>query len=241
MRSVVTVDANRVLGVDACKGGWVGVALRAGCFEGAYLAPTVAELATEAAAGGSGQPLDVIGIDMAVGLADTTVRQADVLARARVGRLASSVFVIPVRAAVELETFADAVAVQRRLTGRGISIQAHGLRVKLLEVDAWVRGTPPAKRVVEIHPELAFATLQGAPLVLNKRAWGGMTRRRQLLAGAGIDLPDDLGPVGRVGIDDVLDAAAVAWSAQRVATGRAQHLPDPPEQFSDGLDAAVWF
>jgi predicted RNase H-like nuclease len=238
-------QSDPVLGVDACKGGWVGVTLREGSFAGAYSAPTIAELTVAATAGGGGEagpgsPLRVIGIDMAVGLADTTVRQADLLARTRVGRLASSVFVIPVRAAVELADFADAVACQRRLTGAGISIQAHGLRVKLLEVDAWVRaGT--ASRVVEIHPEVAFAALNQAPLTLNKRAWGGMTQRRRLLADAGIEIPDDLGPVGRVGIDDVLDAAAVAWSAGRVANGQARCLPDPPERFSDGLDAAVWF
>jgi predicted RNase H-like nuclease len=234
---VATDDEPRVLGVDACKGGWVGIALRAGRYDGALFAPTVVALAEEAAIGGDPA---VIGIDMAVGLADTTLRQADRLARARVGRLASSVFALPVRTAVESATFAEAVILHRELTGGGISLQAYGLRAKLLEVDAWVR-SQPGPRVVEVHPEVAFAALNGRPLTLNKRAWGGMTLRRRLLADAGIDLPDDLGPVGRVGIDDVLDAAAVAWTARRVAAGEAQSLPDPPERFSDGLDAAVWF
>jgi predicted RNase H-like nuclease len=43
-----------------------------------------------------------------------------------------------------------------------------------------------------------------------------------------------------VGVDDVLDAAAVAWTAVRVARGVARHLPDPPERFSDGIDCAIW-
>jgi len=230
-------DEPRVLGVDACKGGWVGVALRAGHFDRALFAPTIRALAEEASTGGA---RGVIGIDMAVGLADAGIRQADRLARARVGRLASSVFLLPVRAAVEAPGFAEASVLHRSLTGAGLSLQAYGLRVKLLEVDSWVRSRP-GPRVVEVHPEVAFATLRGRPLTLNKRAWGGMTLRRRLLADAGIELPDDLGEVGRVGIDDVLDAAAVAWTAHRVATGRAQCLPDPPERFSDGLDAAVWF
>lgn len=226
-----------MVGVDACKGGWVGVALRGGRFERALFAPTVVALVEAAAEGG--QPA-VVGIDMAVGLADASLRQADRLARARVGRLAPSVFMLPVRAAVEAPSFAEAVVVHRKLTGAGLSLQAYGLRTKLLEVDAWVRSRPPA-RVVEVHPEVAFAALGGRPLRLNKRSWGGMTERRRLLADAGIELPDGLGEVGRVGIDDVLDAAAVSWSAQRVAAGQAQCVPDPPERFSDGLDAAVWF
>lgn len=234
---VAAVDQPRVLGVDACKRGWVGVALSGGRFERAWFATTVVSLADMAAAGGAPA---VIGIDMAVGLADASLRQADRLARARVGRLGSSVFMLPVRAAVESPTFAEAAARHRAVTGGGISLQAYGLRTKMLEVDSWVRSRP-GPRVVEVHPEVAFAALNGRPLSLNKRAWGGMTQRRRLLADAGIELPDDLGEVGRVGIDDVLDAAAVAWTAHRVATGQAQCLPDPPERFSDGLDAAVWF
>lgn len=230
-------DGPRVLGVDACKKGWVGVALCAGRFDAASFATTVVELAETFAAAGSPA---VIGIDMAVGLADAGLRQADLLARARVGRLASSVFVLPVRAAVEAPSFSEAAVVHRKLAGGGVSLQAYGLRTKMLEVDAWVRSRP-GPRVVEVHPEVAFAALNGRPLTLNKRAWGGMTQRRRLLADAGIEIPDDLGEVGRVGIDDVLDAAVVAWSAHRVATGQAQCLPDPPQRFSDGLDAAVWF
>jgi predicted RNase H-like nuclease len=37
----------------------------------------------------------------------------------------------------------------------------------------------------------------------------------------------------------VLDAAAAAWSARRVAAGTAVLLPDPPEVFSDGWPAAI--
>ena len=42
------------------------------------------------------------------------------------------------------------------------------------------------------------------------------------------------------GVDDVLDAAVVARTAQRVASGEARPLPDPPETFSDGIPCAIW-
>ena len=44
----------------------------------------------------------------------------------------------------------------------------------------------------------------------------------------------------QVGVDDVLDAAAVAWTARRVAAGAARRLPAEPERFSDGVDCAIW-
>ena len=61
------------------------------------------------------------------------------------------------------------------------------------------------------------------------------------LQAQGFDLSGELGPLGwHAGVADVLDAAAVAWTAMRVATGRAHSLPDPPEVFSDGWPAAIW-
>jgi predicted RNase H-like nuclease len=45
---------------------------------------------------------------------------------------------------------------------------------------------------------------------------------------------------GASGLDDVYDAAAMAWTARRVARGEAVSLPDPPEVFSDGIPSAIW-
>ncbi|GIE10469.1 hypothetical protein Afe05nite_23090 [Paractinoplanes ferrugineus] len=92
-----------------------------------------------------------------------------------------------------------------------------------------------------MHPELSFAALAGAPLPDSKRTWSGVHHRRRLLAEAGIHLPDDLGTPGRqAAVDDILDAAAAAWSALRVANGTATSLPCPPEAHADGWPAAIW-
>ena len=40
-------------------------------------------------------------------------------------------------------------------------------------------------------------------------------------------------------LDDVLDAAAAAWSAQRIAMSTAQSLPNPPEVV-EGRPIAIW-
>jgi predicted RNase H-like nuclease len=253
----------RVLGIDACKAGWVGV-LRTDGKVTAFVASTIEQLVKQAEHSGSAtaggdsasataggdrlgddfgseppEPLDVVAIDMPIGLPDTAPRKADLLARAAIGRLSSSVFTTPVRAALQAPTHSEAVLINRELTGQGLSIQAYGLRAKLFEVDEWIgRATT---RVVEVHPEVSFAYLAGAPLTVRKSTWAGAERRRALLAAAGIPLAGELGLAGlAVGVDDVLDAGAAAWSALRVAQGQAVSLPNPPETFTDGRPAAIW-
>jgi predicted RNase H-like nuclease len=145
----------------------------------------------------------------------------------------------PVREALLAADHATASAINRRLTGHGISIQAFALKPKLLEVEQWARAA--AVRVVEVHPEVCFARLAGAPLTARKSSWAGTEQRRALLAGAGIRLAGDLGPAGALAaVDDVLDAGAAAWAARRVRSGDARPLPDPPEVFSDGWPCAIW-
>ncbi len=229
------VTGSRVLGADACRAGWVGIALSD---EGvaAYVHAEIAGLVALAAAA---EPLAMVGIDIPIGLADAGLRQADLLARKAAGPRWASVFVTPVRAAVELDDYQQACDVNRQLAGCGISRQAFNLREKIIQVDRWLQQAP--FRVVEVHPELCFGELAGAPLADAKSTWAGATGRRELLAAEGIVLTGDLGLAGRqVGVDDVLDAAAVAWTARRVAAGIARRLPAEPERFSDGVDCAIW-
>jgi predicted RNase H-like nuclease len=227
--------ALRVLGVDACRAGWVAIAWSGGEIR-AYVHDDIASIVAATTADG---PLQVIGIDMPIGLADSTIRQADLLARRAAGARWPSVFMTPVRAALAMPEHSDASALNRRLTGSGISRQAFNLREKIRQVDKWLTHAPCT--VAEVHPELSFAALAGAPLTDSKSTWAGAVRRRQLLADAGIEVCGDLGLSGRqAGVDDVLDAAAVAWTASRVARGTARCVPDPPERFSDGIACAIW-
>jgi predicted RNase H-like nuclease len=225
-----------VLGADACPVGWVGVVLSGGRVR----AVVHAEIGGLVATASGGAPLDAIAIDIPIGLADSGPRQADLLARKAAGPRHASVFLTPVRAALAADTYAAALSASRELTGSGISSQAYRLRAKILQVDRWRQETLTSP-VVEAHPELSFAAMAGAPLRDSKSTWAGAVRRRQLLADRGIELDGDLGLSGlRVGVDDVLDAAAVAWTARRVADGSALRLPSEPERVSDGVDCAIW-
>ncbi|MGC9670602.1 DUF429 domain-containing protein [Planosporangium sp. 12N6] len=224
----------RVLGVDACRAGWVAVELRDGVFAGAHLHLALAELLDAA-----GEPA-AVGVDIPLGLLDTGWRRADTLAAGRLGPRRSSVFRVPPRAVWEIEPYAAANAYCRTLPGgAGFSVQAYGLRAKLLEANACADSG--RYRLYEVHPEVSFATLAGAHLPYPKHTWAGHALRRRLLDGAGIAVPDDLGAAGRAGPDDVLDAAAAAWSAHRIATGRGGSLPDPPEVNERGQRLAIWY
>jgi predicted RNase H-like nuclease len=124
-----------VLGVDACKSGWIGIALSEGMLN-AHSATGIGDLVEEASSGGLP---DVIAVDIPIGLPDTGRRQADVLVRKAVGPLRASVFMTPVRPALEAPDYASAAGLRRRLAGEGISRQAFALQPKILQVDQWVR------------------------------------------------------------------------------------------------------
>jgi predicted RNase H-like nuclease/AcrR family transcriptional regulator len=223
-----------VLGVDGCPGGWVGAVLVPGAPRPrVVVAPTI-ELLVETVR--ADVDIQVVGIDIPIGLPDSTVRQADVLARRSLPGRASSVFTTLTRSAYLAPDRASADAVNRGLSGQGVGAQAFALRATILEVDAWL-GTRPTVDVGEVHPEVSFRAMTGASLP-GKRSAEGRQGRLDALAAVGINRPSVLTGSGYAA-DDVLDACAVAWSAHRRASGDARWLPDPPEVFSDGIRAAI--
>jgi predicted RNase H-like nuclease len=181
----------------------------------------------------------VVAIDIPIGLPDDGRRLADTLASAELGQRHSSLFITPIRAALSAQNLATANVISREVTGSGVSAQAFALRVKVLEVDEWAPRAPT--RVVEVHPELSFATMAGHVMEWGKRTPEGRAHRLAQLSSIGLDLAPFLGarPAG-VAQDDLLDAAAAAWSAARVAAGTASSRPDPPQRFHDGWPAAIW-
>jgi predicted RNase H-like nuclease len=225
-----------VVGVDGCRSGWVGVVLVPGHPAVGVLGATIATL-VEAASAAAGS-VQAIGIDMPIHPPEAGYRQADVAARAHLGRKASSIFPTPARSVLDAPSYADACAVARALDGRAISRQAWALRAKILEVGAWLPVS--ACPVYEVHPEVSFSLLTGAPSLAGKRSAAGSAARRRALSAAGIVAPTDLAEARGVAADDVLDAAVVAWSVRRIAAGRARSFPDPPERLPDGRLDAIW-
>jgi len=215
-----------VLGVDGARGGWVGVRLGDAltCLFDVTLAALV-----EAAA-----PVALVAVDMPIALVVDGTRSAEDEVRHLLGPRRSSLFQSPCLGALDFADgdYAGANAWSKATVGRGLSKQAWFLVPKIREVRAVEAASPVPVR--EAMPELSFAAMAGGvPLPHPKTTWAGQAGRRRLLAEHGIELPDDPGPAGRVAPDDLLDAAAVAWTARRIAGGTAACAPadgDPAER-----------
>ena len=168
--------------------------------------------------------LAALAVDMPMGLPDDGPRACDLAARRRLGVRRSSVFPTPVRAALGAPTYVEALARSRAACGRGLSRQAFNLLAKMAELDAVIR--PDLQdRVVEAHPEMAFARLAGGPCLHPKRTPEGRAERLALLDRAGLG---DLAALRLPGAapDDILDAAALTLTAARVRDGEVERLGD---------------
>ena len=231
-----------VAGVDGCRAGWV-VVLSGGRETTVRVVPRFSEIAKVAAGA------VVLGVDMPIGLLNRAVpggRDCDRRARRLLGRRACCVFTPPVRSALVARNYARALAVNRRSSAArlGISIECFGLFAKLREVDAALRRRPAlARRVREVHPELAFREMARAPAGLPpKRSPVGRAERLALLERCFPDVhAAAAAPPRGAAADDVIDAHAVCWSAARIAARRAVCLPEHPGRDARGLPMAIWY
>jgi predicted RNase H-like nuclease len=206
-----------VLGVDGWRAAWVGALLEGRSVTLLALADVAAVLAVP--------DVEVVGIDMPIGLSEDGVRACDVAARRRLGRAGSSVFPAPVRAVLRARDYAEARRLSVEATGgRSLSAQSFQLVRSIAALDDAL-GDPPLGHVVEVHPELAFRALDdrvGDP----KSGARGQAQRIRALEPV-VDVLDALaGAPPGVPLVDALDACAAAWSARRVADGAAECVGD---------------
>ncbi len=209
-----------VLGIDGTKSGWVALRLN---METHHVEGFTYK--TLASAVRDHKDASVIAVDMPIGLPSFAnwPRRADIAARANVGPRRSSVFVVFPLETFHAESYAAAVDMCHAAARQGISRQAYALGPKILEVAEVVAEDD---RIHEVHPEVSFATIRGAPLGYSKKTWAGFHERMRLLADQRLDVPAELGSAGLASVDDVLDAAAAAWSAARIAAGKASWMPE---------------
>ncbi len=230
-----------VAGVDAAKGGWVmAVTVTT---PGAPVAfsvwPSFAGVWAEARF----QGLLAVGVDMPIGLPGQDLRRSDIEARELLGPRRSSLFWTPPLCALNAADHTEANRLSRGGTSRGLSIQAFHLLPKVREVRAVLTPedlAPEARpQAAEVHPETSFAVLAGQPMSVSKRQSAGQAERMAALA----KKFDNLGtaPPSLPGAtpDDLLDAAAAAWTARRMATGTAMVL-GPEETDATGYPMAIW-
>ncbi len=185
-----------------------------------------------------------VAVDMPIGLPDVPApggREADRAARRVLGRRAVSVFSPPARVVLDATRWED-------VRGRGMTLQGFHLLPRIREVDALMTAEAQ-RRIVEAHPELAFARLSGAPMRGNKKRPEGRAERLDALArdprlppldeAALRGLRRPLRGAG-VAMDDLVDAVALTVTAAHIARGQGRRLPADPPRDARGLSMEVW-
>lgn len=217
---VLVEPLTRIAGVDGCRAGWIAMVK-----DGASIEPRLCASDEELLALFS--TCAVVAIDIPIGLAENGPRSCDHHARRFLGRRASSVFPAPLRPLLALRDFAEANRVSRDLQKRGISKQGFAIVPKVAQIDRLLQRHRQLRgRVYEVHPEVSFAAWNGhEPIAASKHSKEGLAARRELaMAHFGEDVL--LSIPKHAGEDDVLDALAALWTAERILAGRARDLGD---------------
>ncbi len=172
------MSGERVLGVDGCRGGWIGVVLERGAEPMIVAARTVAEVVDRAS------PVAAIGIDIPIHLNENADRPCDSAARRALSPHGSRIFNAPVLAVLRAESYAEASDVSLGLLGKRISKQTWNLVPKIAEVEAWLPSA--ACPAYEVSPELSFAAMSGHVIATTKKSREGRALRTHALAEQGI-------------------------------------------------------
>lgn len=241
-----TMASSLVAGVDGVRGGWVMAvtAVADGSTVEFSLWDTLGNLWAEAMA----RDLLVVGFDMPVGLPGAERRTADVAARELLGARRSSLFWTPPLCTLDAPDHAEANLRSRRRTERGLSAQTFALMPKIRELRTALApedfGPAARPRAAEVHPESSFVRLGGAPMESSKHKLAGLQERSAALAGvfpniAEAALLTPLSGPSEPGLDDLLDAAAAAWTARRILSGHAECL-GAGEHDETGYPMHIW-
>lgn len=245
-RTVGSLDSSGagccVAGVDGCRAGWIGLTRCAAEPPQAWLEPTATALVAVLQA--LRPRPQVVLIDIPIGLPSAGRRGCDQLARERLGPRRSSVFPAPIRPMLAAASWEQACQIGDAVEGRRLSRQAWNITARVSEVDGLLQQRPPLRGWLrEVHPELSFLAMAGAPLAQAKRTAAGRAQRLELIAAAfGVDAFADLrGRFRRSAVadDDLLDAFAALWSAERLLRGQALVLPPEPEWDATGLSMEI--
>lgn len=222
------------VGVDGCRAGWIAVGRDGDGRIHARCTATAAELFDTAP-----RP-DLVAIDVPIGLPDEGPRGCDQEARRLLGPRRSSVFSAPLRGVLAARSWDEACAIRRRVESKAMSKQAWGIVAKIREVDELLQREPALRgRIREVHPEVCFRAWRGAVMPHSKKTAAGRRDRRELVddhfGSRAFDSVRAVFPKKSVADDDVIDAFAALWSAERILRGEAIALPAQPMRDATGV------
>ena len=225
-----------VAGIDGCPAGWLYVAIDG---SGDFRFEAVRRFGQAIEALGNA---DLVLVDIPIGLPGKgqRARNCDVEARRAISPRGSTLFPAPARAATVASSYEEACAANRRELGVGLSRQCWGIVPKIREVDRFMRRPVSRPPVREMHPEVAFWSLNGnRPLLESKKSVAGLGARLAILADYFEGAEDCFAACESafrrrdVARDDIVDAMAGAVTALQAP--RLSTFPARPELDSAGL------
>ena len=200
------------IGVDGCRGGWIACVLNHGEFRFERF-DSLEQLVSHY------PEFDAFLIDMAVGLRSSADQlRPDDLARKELGQKSSSIFPIPCRQAVYADSEEEQKQTNIRILGKSLSKQTVHIIPKIKELDEYLSLHPEYKnRILESHPEVDFARLNGSVVMTRKKEYPGFSDRaailKRYLPGKDLSGMWEMAKKLKCNPDDLLDAACLAVTA----------------------------
>jgi len=221
------------IGVDGCSAGWVAVQFDDDSYEDTNLYENIQELWTA-----HSDSAEQILIDVPIGLWENSnaKRPCDDAARKKLSpKRHSSVFPVPVRAAVHKASYEDAKETQEKRTDGSLGVQSWSIADKIAELDVFLRETEPDAigTIREAHPEICFWALNDKSATEYSKTGqpaAAFWERIEILEAIDSSIVDIVRDAAinldaKVGNDDIIDAFALALTASR-KTGPVHTLPD---------------
>ena len=222
------------IGVDGCRGGWIAAVLDHGEFR-LERYDSISSIVNVYPA------FDAFMIDMAIGLRNSAEqKRPDHDAKIELGAKASTVFPIPSREAVYAEGEEAQKEANKRTLGKSLAKQSLAIIPKIRELDEFLNEHSEYKnRILESHPEVAFARLNGSVVMSRKKEEPGLSVRGHILSEY-LDKNDLSGLYDKAkelecGQDDLIDAICLAVTGAMHAHGQTETLPEEPEKDEKGL------
>ncbi len=231
-----------VAGADGCPAGWL-VVFRS--INGQSPRAQIFERITEAFKQ-QDRP-KILAVDIPIGLmtiSHTGGRCADIEARKELSLRKSSIFPPPSRPVLKARSPAEAKKIEKSNSDppKSLAKQVINLLDKIRELDAIAAAYSGI--IFECHPEVSFwAMNKKAEMSLPKRKLVGFEERCKILAKNKYDrsfLTRRVGSYKEHSRDDLADACAAAWTAERIFKHEAIRFPAKPEADDCGLDMAIW-
>lgn len=229
-----------VAGANGCPAGWlvvfrslIGQRPRAQIFE--KIADALAEP----------ERPNIVAVDIPIGLLTTSQtggRSADIEARKVLNLRKPSIFPAPSRPALQANSLDEAKEIERNnsVPPKMLTIQVYNLFDKIRQLDAVV--AKYSGIIFECHPEVSFWAMNNrSEMSLPKKKLRGFEERCKILAQNGYEplfLTTRVGSYREHSRDDLPDACAAAWTAERILKKQAIRFPAKPDDCRPGM--AIW-